>query len=113
MHVLRIAAATITATLSWFAAAGPAAPASGVTAAVGPGFTISMGAKHLGPGTYTITIHDRSSIHNFHLTGPGVNRKTTIGAVGTFVWHVALKRGTYRFNCDAHASLMHGVLRVT
>jgi plastocyanin len=84
-----------------------------LTATDGPGFTITMSAKTAKPGRYVITVHDRSSIHNFHLIGPGVNLKTTVAAVKTYTWTVTLKRGTYRFVCDPHATIMKGVLRVT
>jgi plastocyanin len=84
-----------------------------LTGTDGPGFTITMSAKSVKPGRYVITIHDRSAIHNFHLTGPGVSRKTSVAAVRTYVWTVTLKRGTYRFVCDPHATIMKGVLRVT
>ena len=59
-----------------------------------------MNKKTVKAGTYVITIHDRSSIHNFHLTGPGINKKTSVPAVGTTKWTVKLKKGTYRFVCD-------------
>jgi plastocyanin len=72
-----------------------------------------MSAKTVKAGTYTITVRDRSSIHNFHLIGPGVNKKTSVAAVQTTTWTVALKRGLYRFVCDPHATIMKGVLRVT
>jgi len=84
-----------------------------LTGTDGPGFTIVMSAKTVKPGRYVITIHDRSAIHNFHLIGPGVNRKTSVAAVRTYVWAVTLKRGTYRFVCDPHATIMKGVLKVT
>jgi plastocyanin len=64
-------------------------------------------------GTYVITIHDRSKIHNFHLTGPGINKKTSVVAVSTTKWTVKLKKGTYKFVCDPHKAIMHGVLKVT
>jgi plastocyanin len=79
----------------------------------GPGFTITMSKKTVKSGTYKIVIRDRSSIHNFHLTGPGVNKKTSVAAVGTTTWTVKLKKGTYKFVCDPHATVMRGVLRVT
>ena len=60
-----------------------------------------------------LVIHDRSHIHNFHLTGPGVNPKTSVAAVGNVTWTLTLKRGTYRFVCDPHAGLIKGVLKVT
>jgi plastocyanin len=79
----------------------------------GPGFTITLSKKTVKGGTYTIVIHDKSNIHNFHLIGPGVNKLTSTPWVGTKKWTVKLKKGTYRFVCDPHATLMKGVLRVT
>ena len=66
----------------------------------------------LKPGAYTIVVSDKSNIHNFHLTGPGINKKTSVSAKGTFTWTVTLKKGTYRFACDPHASFMHGSFTV-
>jgi plastocyanin len=63
--------------------------------------------------TYTIVIHDKSNIHNFHLTGRGVNKLTSIPRVYTTRWTVRLKKGTYKFQCDPHASIMKGTLKVT
>ena len=95
------------------AAAGSAEAKSPLTGTVGPGFTISMNAKSVKAGTYTIKIKDRSSIHNFHLTGSGVNKTTSVAAVKTYTWTVTLKKGTYRFVCDPHRSFMKGTLKVT
>jgi plastocyanin len=64
--------------------------------------------KALAPAAYTFVVYDKSSIHNFHLTGPGVNRKTTVGGVGSLRWTLTLRKGTYHYVCDPHASLMHG-----
>jgi plastocyanin len=88
-----------------------------LTGTVGPGFTIGLkqGGKKvtsLKPGRYTFVISDRSRSHNFHLTGPGVNKKTTVPGTGTKTWTVTLRRGTYRFVCDPHASGMKGSFRV-
>ena len=84
----------------------------------GPGFTITLKqagktVKTLKAGTYTITIQDKSNIHNFHLTGPGVNKTTSVGALGTSTWKVTLKKGTYKYVCDPHLTIMHGSFRVT
>src|SRR2546430_7513087 len=92
---------------------GAATSAGTLTAADGPGFTITMSAKSVKAGVYRITVKDRSNIHNFHLIGPRVNKATSVAAVTTSRWTVTLKRGTYRFVCDPHASIMKGVLRVT
>src|SRR5437763_7306867 len=93
----------------------PAAFASTPTlkGTVGPGFTITLtkGGKKvtkLTHGTYVFKIADKSAIHNFHLTGPGVNKKTGVGTQGTSTWKLTLKKGTYKFVCDPHASFMKG-----
>jgi plastocyanin len=95
-------------------AAAPAAPTVGkLTGTDGPGFTITMSARTVKHGVFKITIRDRSSIHNFHLIGPGVNKKTSVAGVKTVTWTLTLKKGTYRFICDPHATVMKGVLKVT
>lgn len=75
---------------------------------VGPGFMISMAKKPTKPGKIKLVISDKASIHNFHLTGPGVNVKTSVSGTGTKTFIVTLKKGTYKFVCDPHASSMHG-----
>jgi len=72
-----------------------------------------MNKKTVKAGTYTIVIHDKSNIHNSHLTGPGVNKLTSTPWVGTKTWNVKLKKGTYKFACDPHLAIMHGVVKVT
>jgi plastocyanin len=100
-----------------------AVPAAGaatgkLVATDGPGFTISLKqggklVKTLKSGTYTITVQDRSNIHDFHLTGPGVNKVTSIGAVKTYTWKVTFRKGTYKYVCDPHKTIMHGSFIVT
>ena len=94
---------------------GQAAPAARkkLSGSVGPGFVISMGRRVVAHGQFRITINDKSGIHNFHLMGPGINKKTSVSGTGITVWNVTLKKGTYRFQCDPHASSMKGTLRVT
>ena len=84
----------------------------------GPGYTITLkqGTKKvskLKAGTYIFKISDKSSQHNFHLTGPGVNKTTSVGKTGTFTWKLKLKKGTYKFVCDPHASFMKGSFKVS
>jgi plastocyanin len=84
----------------------------------GPGFTITLKkgttkVKTLKAGKYKIVIKDLSNIHNFHLTGPGINKKTGVGPKGTFTWAVTLKKGTYKYMCDPHAAIMKGSFKVT
>ena len=84
-----------------------------VSGSVGPDFTISMSRNRTVRGLYQITVRDRSEHHNFHFTGPGgVNRRTTVPFVGTRVWTVRLRPGTYRYVCDPHSDVMRGTLRV-
>ena len=84
-----------------------------LTGVVGPGFTISLknhgkNVKSLAPAKYAFAISDKSNIHNFHLIGPGVNRKTSVTGTGTTHWTLTLRAGTYRFICDPHATIMKG-----
>jgi plastocyanin len=85
---------------------------------VGPGFTIKLtqaGNKvtKLKAGTYVFKVADKSSAHNFHLTGPGVNKKTTVGGKGNTTWTLTLKKGKYKYVCDPHASFMKGSFTVS
>jgi plastocyanin len=100
----------------------PPAPRPGtrLIATVGPGFTISLrtvrGARvtRLRRGRYVITVRDRSRMHNFHLFGRGVNKRTTAGFRGTTTWRVTFRRGArYRFRCDPHPTRMRGSFRAT
>src|SRR5689334_18556488 len=81
-------------------------------------FTITLtdasGAKvtHLDPGTYTLVVHDHSAIHNFHLSGPGVDASSTIPVVADKTFTVTLADGTYFFDCDAHPAQMKGSFTV-
>jgi plastocyanin len=98
------------------AAPAQAAPTR-LVATVGPGFTITLTkagkkVKTLKPGRYVITVRDKSAAHNFHLRGPGLNKMTTVGAVTTRTWTVTLKKGTFRYVCDPHATSMKGILKV-
>lgn len=85
---------------------------------VGPGFDITLAQPdgtlitQIDPGTYDITVRDLSTEHNFHLTGPGVDRLTPVGAATTESWTVTLTNGTYRYNCDPHAATMRGSFTV-
>jgi len=98
-------------------ALGAALPAVAATptyrGTVGPGFTIKLAKKPAKAGKVTFVVSDRSSIHDFHLVGPGVNVKTSISGTGTKRFTVTLKKGTYRFLCDPHSSIMHGSFTVT
>jgi len=116
---LALAAVATLAALA-FAIPGGARPKQNVlNGLVGPGFNISLADEsgqrvtHLDPGTYTINVQDKGPDHNFHLTGPGaVDQATDIDFVGNVTWTVTLVDGTYRFQCDAHPTLMRGTFGV-
>ena len=57
-------------------------------------------------GKYTIAVKDTAAIHNFHLTGPGVNKATSVSGKGSFTWNVTLKKGKYTYVCDPHKTVM-------
>jgi len=86
----------------------------------GPGFEIALNQNgvlitSVDAGTYTLKVDDRSAAHNFHLTGPGVDKVITdVGFVGEKTVTVTLEQGTYNYQCDPHASAgMRGTFDVT
>src|SRR5207244_8114200 len=81
MRYIKLSLITSVAILALAAPTFASTHANTLTGTVGPGFTITMSKKIVKHGAYVITIHDRSAIHNFHLTGPGVNKKTSIPGV--------------------------------
>ena len=106
--VAAVAAAFLLTALPAVAATTPSFKGS-----VGPGFTISMAKKPTKAGKVKIVVSDKSDFHNFHLSGPGVNVKTTVPATGSKTFTVTLKKGTYRFVCDPHAGNMKGSFKVS
>ena len=113
------------------AAAGLAALATTVVGTTGAGaatpklvasvsdplnISLTVGGKKvskLKAGTYTVVVQDKASDHNFRLTGPGVNKSTSVSAKGTTTWKVTLKKGTYKYVCDPHKAFMKGSFIVT
>jgi plastocyanin len=93
---------------------GASSAGSTIQGTVGPGFDISVsGADNLSPGKYTFVIDDKSSSHNFHLTGPGgIDVATDVGEEGKTTWDLDLVAGEYKFVCDPHASQMNGTFTV-
>jgi hypothetical protein len=91
-----------------------------LTADVGQadGFTIGLvdatgsPVTHLDPGTYTLVVHDHSSFHDFHLSGPGVDVATDIDGIGDRTFTVTLVDGKYFFQCDPHSAQMKGSFTV-
>jgi plastocyanin len=92
---------------------------TGLTGEVGPGYSIEVkkagkDLKTIKAGTYRIKVEDKAAIHNFHLIGPGLNKKTGISFKGDATWTIKLKPGRYTYQCDPHhLSGMQGHFRVT
>ena len=85
-----------------------------LNASVGPGFEISLTTEDgepvetLAAGSYTLLTDDQSDIHNFHLTGDGVDVDTGVSESGTDSFDITVTEGTYTFVCDPHAGSMSG-----
>jgi hypothetical protein len=81
---------------------------------VGPGFNMSLtqGGRDittLRRGVYRFDVTDKSELHAFHLVGPGVDKTITgVAFQGKKSATVMLRRGTYRYVCDAHGPYMVG-----
>jgi plastocyanin len=112
-------AATDTETTTETTDTGGAEAGGTLTGNVGPGFDISLTTEDgeavttLAAGTYTIEVNDQSEIHNFHLTGPGVDETTTVAETGEQTWEVTFEAGEYTYVCDPHASTMNGSFEVS
>lgn len=96
----------------------PAPPKPKLLATVGPKATISLrsatGAvlRTVKAGTYSIVVRDRSKVHNFHLVGKGVNRKSTLVGATTVTWTVRLQAGLLRFYSDKAPKTVKGSVTV-
>jgi hypothetical protein len=114
-----IVAALIAALAVLPAGAAPTqVPRETLQAEVGPDFTIRLRhadgrvVTQLEAGEYAIVVQDRSAEHNFHLTGAGVDRATSVENVETVTWNVTFTDAQrYRFQCDVHPS-MQGAFNV-
>jgi plastocyanin len=96
-----------------------------LTAIVGTndGFNITLNdasgkkVSRLLPGTYTVVVDDRSTIHNFHLASnddPTVNFRTELEFVGQQSFTVTFKNNNeYAYACEPHWQVMNGSFLVT
>jgi hypothetical protein len=119
MSRIALLAAGLVTMLALAAPSGAMSPTK-LKGTVGPGFTITLKkgttmVKTLKAGKYSITVSDKSNIHDFHLKGPGLSKViTTTAFKGTKTVTVTLKKGkTYTYVCDPHAAQMHHSFRVT
>ena len=100
------------------AAPPPAATVTKLVATVGPGARITLrtaqGAvpRGLKAGAYAIVVRDRSRLHNVHLAGAGIDRRTARAGTVTVTWRVVLKSGTLRFFSDAAPAKLRGSVRI-
>ena len=89
-----------------------------LTGVVGPSAVITLknadgsNVTHLDPGTYDVTVDDRSDLHNFHLLGPGVDQQTGVETLGMTTWTIQIVDGIYTFRCDPHAAQMRDTFTV-
>jgi hypothetical protein len=96
----------------------PAAAGARLYGRVGPDFSISLKrgdgslVTHLSPGTKRIVVRDRASNHNFHLRGPGVDRRTGVSFTGRRRWSVQFSPGNYEYICDVHPNSMRRTFSV-
>jgi hypothetical protein len=83
-----------------------AAPPMRLTATLRPQRRLVIRTSYGNPVTalearlYTITVSDDSQSDNFHLTGPGVNKRTGIRFKVRATWTVELRTGSYRYRSD-------------
>ena len=87
----------------------PPAPKK-LTGKVGPAKVISLkkgasAVKSLVAGKYKVAVSDLTKTDNFHLSGPGVNKRTGVKFKGSTSWTLTLKPGKYTFRSDATKKL--------
>jgi plastocyanin len=103
------------------AASGPPQHPNALVGTVGKddAFTISLtddagdAIRNLAAGSYKLTVNDDSGLHNFHITGSGVDDKTEVTKAQVKTFTINVKPGTYTFLCDSHPSTMKGSFTVT
>lgn len=78
------------------------------------GLTDESGATvtTLPAGDYTVKVSDPSRIHNFVLSGEGVDAATEVSGTGEQTFSVTFTAGEYTYVCDPHPS-MSGSITVT
>jgi len=77
-----------------------------LTGETGPGFSIEVkkagkDLKTIKAGTYKIKVEDKSSIHNFHLFGPGLNKKTSVPFTGGMTWTISSNPASTRISATS------------
>ena len=85
----------------------PPGKLSGKVTAKAISLKTSAGAKvkTLVAKKYKLTVSDASNKQNFHLKGPGLNKKTGVAAKTKATWTVTLKPGKYTYGSDKNRKL--------
>ena len=85
----------------------PPGKLSGKVTAKAISLKTSAGAKvkTLVAKKYKLTVSDASNKQNFHLKGPGVNKKTGVAAKTRATWTIRLKPGKYTYGSDKNRKL--------
>jgi hypothetical protein len=119
--VIPLAAALAVLALPAGAARGEDNPVLDAIVGTNDGFDITLndasGRKisSLAAGTYTIVVHDRSAIHNFHLASnddPTVDFRTDVPSVGDMTFTATFTAGLrYAYACEPHWQVMNGSFR--
>jgi len=71
----------------------------------------SSKVKTLTAGKFKLAVSDTAKTQNFHLKGPGVNKKTGVAARSKATWTLTLKVGKYTYRSDKSRTL-HGSFTV-
>jgi hypothetical protein len=115
MHLRGLVALAAVAAFVLAPAGAPSVSANPeLMATVGPGFFIHLAnpdgsvVTKIDPGTYDIVVRDLAEEHNFHLSGPGVDRFTDVEKLVDVTWTVTFVEGRYTYVCDPHSTVMHG-----
>jgi plastocyanin len=121
--MIRMLAALAALALVVAAAAAARPSAKTLSGTVGPGYTISLKqngklVKKLTAGTYTFKVADKSSAHNFVLQKEKGSAKfekevTDVSDTGSKTVTIKLTKGTYKYYCEPHESIMHGSFTVS
>ena len=61
--------------------------------------------KSVAAGNFVITVQDKTKKDNFHLSGPGISKKTTVKGKSKPTWKLTFKVGSYSYRSDAHKKL--------
>jgi hypothetical protein len=112
----RITVLATVVTAAAFAATRVPRPKLGASVSDPVNISLKSGTKKvtsLKAGKYTIVVEDTASDRNFHLSGPGLNKTTSVAGRHVHVDGHVQGGQDYKYVCDPHASFMKGSFKVT